>query len=91
MSAGRKEGWEEKKKKGRAEGKERGKSEGEGRRNGEKEREEEREGGGRRRERGRDKCNTALAAASRSNHWLLSELPLNEGLSYHVFALLLYT
>lgn len=79
---------------GEKEGMKRGKREGEGRRSGAKEREKGREGGGKKegeKEEGRNKCNIALTAASRGNHWHLSELPLNEGLSYHVFALLLYT
>lgn len=63
-------------------------------REGERERrKDERKEGGRegRKEGEGDISNTALAAASRSNRWHLPELPLNEGQSYQVFALLLYT
>lgn len=94
MSAGRKEGWEEKKKGGRKGEREGGRGKGRGRKKKWRKREGRRKGGRRKegeKEEGRDKCNTALTAASRSNHWHLSELLLNEGLSYHVFALLLYT
>lgn len=63
-----------------------GKKEGKkGRERGKNERKEERRVGG------TNTSNTALAAASRSNHWHPSELPLNEGRSYQVFALLPYT
>lgn len=40
---------------------------------------------------GKEQIQYCLAAASRNNHWYLSELPLNEDWFYQVFALLLYT
>lgn len=90
-NADRKE-WEKVERERRKEGKKEGR-EGkmEGRWKGGKEGEKGGKGGSYKRRERKTNGNTTLAAASRSNHWHLSELPLNEGRSYQVLALLLYT